>query len=207
MKRFALLIIIVIATTLLAIDGVYTYVPGGRMVLPGQLHTEHAIWEVAATTLSAGDEPNDLAVDERTYLTAVAAAEGGDSKITVLDLRTPIARHSWNRLRFRCIGIADNNDVTYQIYTGTLTPQETDCALVKSGQLAFTVGLQESTTATYEFADTLTVTEYCTPLSWLSTTPGSDLVAEAYIDLAGDDIVVIVPTTVSCNCKLLVKGL
>ena len=35
----------------------------------------------------------------------------------------------------------------------------------------------------------------------------SDLVAEAYLDLAGDDIVIAVPTTVPCNCILLVKGL
>ncbi len=206
MKRFVIFLVLAMATVAAAITGVYQYTTGARMVQPGQLHTERSTWTVLLATASAGDEPNDLAVAERTYATVIAAAEGGDSKIGVLDLRTPVIRQSWNKLRLRCIGISDGNSIVYQIYTGTLGVGGTDCALVKSAQLAFTIGTQASETATYEYADTLTITEYCTSLSWLANSPLNNLVAEGYIDLAGDDYLVIVPTTVNCNCKLLVKG-
>src|SRR3990172_3454872 len=157
----AALLVVLFVTVAFAIEGFYSYNMGARMVNPGQLHTERTVWAVLTATASAGEEPNDLAVTERTYLTITTAAEGGDGKIAVYDLRTP-ARLVWNRVRFHCIGISDNNSITYQIYLGTLGAGGTNCAFVKSAQLAFTIGTQASETATYEYADTLTVTEYST---------------------------------------------
>ena len=201
--KFALILVCLFVGVAFAIDKVYLANRASEMVNPGEQNTAREAWVTLATTASAGDEPNDLAVGERTYATATAAAEGGDSKIETYSLN---AKYAWNYVRFRCIGITDNQTVTYQIYLGTLSPGGTDCALVKAGQLAFTVGLQASTTSTYEYADTLTLTEYCWPKTWASASPASDLVAEACIDLMGADLILIVPTTVGCNAILQGKG-
>ncbi len=162
-------------------------------------HTVQNRWVVVDTTTTAGDEPNDLAVDERTYLTVLAATEGGDDEISTYPISTAM-----NAGRFRCIGYSEQN-VTHQIYLGTLGGG-TNCELVKAGQLAWAVGTQVSTTTGYEMADAVTVTSYCWTKSWSSATPGSELVAEATIDLMGADILVVVPTVSDCNSRLLFKG-
>jgi len=174
---------------------------------PGQLYTAQDAWVVINASASAGDEPNDLATDERTYATVSAATEGGDSKISIYgdDASERLIISSWNGVRFRCIGITNNQSVTYQIYFGSLEVGGTDCELSYAGQLAFTVGQQASTTSTYEIADTLTATagQYG---SWDSESPASDRCAETGIDMKGDNLIVAVPTTLGCNAKLLAKG-
>jgi len=163
--------------------------------------TAQDVWIVVDSTTSSGDEPNDLAVGERTYATVKEAAEGGDAEISIQRID-----ETWNAGRFRCIGDTNDSSVTYQIYLGTLGPDGTDCELAKAGQLAFTIGTQASTVSTYEMAHTVTVTSYCWAKAWSSASPGSNLVAEAAIDLMGADILVAVPTTAGCDCKLLFKG-
>ncbi len=162
-------------------------------------HTVQNRWVVVDSTSTAGDEPNDLTVSERTYLSYDDAAEGGDAEISIYKISTAM-----NTGRFRCIGYSEEN-VTHQIYLGTLGGG-TNCELVKAGQLAWAVGTQVSTTTDYEMADAVTVTSYCWTKSWSSSTPGSELVAEATIDLMGADILVIVPTVSDCNSRLLFKG-
>lgn len=165
-------------------------------------------WQVIDSTTSADNEVTDLAVDERTYTTVVAAiaaassTSDGDGEISIYPIPD-----GWNAIRLRCIGVADNGTVTYQIYLGTLALRGTDCELVNAGQLAFVIGTQVSTTSTYELADAVTVTPYCWPKSWgYATNPDTELVAEASIDLLGADILIAVPTTASCDAKLLGKG-
>jgi len=162
--------------------------------------TEQTEWQVIDTTTSAGDEPNDLAVGERTYTTVSAAAEGGDEEISIFNVP-----EGANSARLRVIGATNNQSVTYQIYIGTKAAQW-NCDLAKVCQLAFTVGQQASYINGYEYADTVTVTEYCLVKDVGSSSPGSDLVAEVAFDLMGADIIVAVPTTADCNCKLLFKG-
>ena len=200
-------LICVIAGLALAIDPVYVSDNLGRIVQPGQTHTAQDAWITIDTTASAGDEPNDLAVTERTYATVSAAAEGGDDKISIYgDSYAEIeVLSSYNAVRFRCIGITGDGTATYQIYFGTLD-QGTDCVLAKAGQLAWVVGTQASLTATYELADAVTATAGDWVKAWGTATPGSNQVAEASIDLMGADLIVVVPTTVSANCKLLMKG-
>lgn len=145
----------------------------------------------------------DLAVTERTWSTitaAIAADANNDGEIQYKRIPT-----EWNSIRFRCIGYSDNNSVTHQIYFGTLGG-ETNCEFVNAGQLAWTIGTQASITSGYEFADAVTVTSYCWTKSWSSSSPGSNLVAEASIDCAGADMLVVVPTTTDCNSFLLMKG-
>jgi len=208
MKRIALsiLALFVFAGMAIGIDQVYLTNKGAQIVNPGQLHTNRGAWATFdSATASAGDEPNDLAVGERTYALASAAAEGGDSKILFLTLFSP-ERQNWNRLAFRCTGITNDQQIIYQMYKGTLgSAAGTDCALVKVAQLTFTVGQQVSLTATYEYADTLAVTKYH-GREWLVSSPASDLLAEGDVDIGNADVIVMVPTTVPCNCILEVSG-
>lgn len=169
----------------------------------GALLSSQIAWNTIDATTSTGTEPTDLAVTERTYVTvvaAIAAASSGDEEISYAHIPP-----TWNALRFRCIGITENGTATYQIYLGTRAGG-TDCELSKAGQLAFTIGTQASVTSTYELADAVTVTAADWAKSWGSASPGSDQCAEAAIDIMGADLLVVVPTTVTADCKLLVKG-
>lgn len=206
-----IIIILVFVSVAFGVTRIVPLNKSSDQVNPGQPHTARDAWEVFdSTVLSAGDEPNDLAVDERTYLTVLAAAEGGDDKILVLLLHAN-NRQGWNRLKFRCRGITDNGAATWQIYTGVLgrapISGTTDCELAKVGQLAFTIGTQVSTLATYEMADTLVVTEgFSSPRAWLSASPTSEHVAEGELDVTGADVVIAVPTTIAANSQLLITG-
>ena len=199
--------IVALATVAWAIDPVYVTNRQGKIVDPGALNTRQNVWVVANTVASAGDEPADLAVGERTYVTvlaAIAADVGGDGKI-----ETYKAPSHWNGARFRCIGITDNATATFIIYGGTRNTRLAagDCELAPLGQLAFTIGTQVSTTATYEMADTVVITlddEWIADWGTIST--ASDRIAEATIDLLGIDTLVFVPTVASADCKLIVKG-
>ena len=179
-------------------------------VNPGQLHTARDAWTAIATTAAAGDEPNDLAADERTYLTVLAAAEGGDTKIATFLLHSS-TRQGWNRVKFRMRGVDNNQENIYQVYLGTLgrapISGTTNCELAKVGQLAFTTGQQASVTATYEMADTLTVTPTTGfTARWTTHSATGDLIAEAELELDEADVIVIVPTTVATNAVLIITG-
>lgn len=205
MKRLILIVVLAcaLAGMVFAFEGVYSVDRRGSTVDPGQLHTPHNRYVVIATTVNAGDEPNALAVGERTYLLALAAAEGGDSKIEVYPTSGTLAGGD-NRVQFWCIGITDGANIIYDIHAGTLG-KGTDCELEYMGELDFTIGTQASTTATYEMADAVTVTPSDSVLGWSSVSPGGNRVAAGRIDLDGKDFVIVVPTTVGCNAKLLAK--
>lgn len=105
------------------------------------LHAMQSAWEIADTTTSAGDEPSALAATERTKLlvdAAIAAASSGDDEISTFLLPS-----KWSRVRFRALGITDNGTRTDQIYLGSLGGTK-DTELTYSGQLAWTIGLQQS---------------------------------------------------------------
>ena len=216
MKRaLTILAVLVIAlgSVAFAIDKVYTTNKQGKIVDPGELNTGQNLWVVLNTVDATGDEPTDLADDERTYQTVLAAivtGASGDEKIETYDVRS-----HWNGARFRCIGITENATATFIIYGGTrdtrLAASVGDCELVPLGQLAFVIGTQASTTSTYEMADTVVVTlDGVADDEWLSdwgtVSTASDRVAEASVDLLGIDTLVLVPTEASADCKLIVKG-
>jgi hypothetical protein len=174
------------------------------------LATPQETWAVAETCTSAGAEPNALAVTERTFITLVAANEGGDDEIEIYMIPKWV-----NGLRFRAIGITENGTYTVNIRAGTLgggtdynkaisDSLNSNTALV--GTLAFVIGTQTSATTSYELADTVTITASGWPATWASKSPGGDAVAEAMIDMMGADFIAIIPTTCSADAKLLVKG-
>lgn len=108
------------------------------------LHTMQDGWVVIDETTSTGTEPSALAVGERTKLlveAAITAAASGDDEIS-----TYVIPASWNGIRFRSVGITNNDTQTYQIYLGARTSLEStaDCELSYVGQLVFTTGTQVS---------------------------------------------------------------
>lgn len=210
MKRYVLILtVLFVGVALAQLQPVIPFDTMAQRVEPGQLHTATEAWVILDTTASAGDEPNDLGVTERTYATVVAAAEGGDAKITIYgdDASERLIMSDWNGVRLRASGITDDGTVTYQIYLGTLPVGATDCELVNAGQLAFTIGTQAAVTATYEMADTLTITNDTTwTADWGSNSPTGELVAEAMVDLMGANIIVAVPTVASADSRLHARG-
>jgi hypothetical protein len=209
-KKIALLVLGLVAVTYASTMVVPVDTENTR-VDPGQVHTARNTWVVLDTTTSSGTEPTDLAVGERTYQlvkTAIAVASSGEYEISVYDIP-----RDWNAARFRAIGVTENATVTYQIYFGTLgdgnldsDSTTADCELAYAGQLAFVIGTQASTTTDYEMADAVTVTSSDWVAAWSSKTPGSDRCAEASIDLSGADVMVVLASTATANCKLLAKG-
>lgn len=205
MKRTTIIILVLLlAGVAIAAERMFILNRNGEIINP-DVQTERAAWEVLSAVLDAGDEPNDLAVDERTYATVLTANEGGDSKITTFTL---FDKPNWENIRIRGIGITNEQDTIYQIYFGTLgSASATDCELVKVAQLTFKTGTQVSTTADYEMADTLTTSDASTWSQTLTTkSPTGELVAEFTTNLAGADLIVVVQTTVPANAKLLIKG-
>ncbi|MBE3139365.1 MAG: hypothetical protein IMZ53_02155 [Thermoplasmata archaeon] len=208
-----LIFIVIPVGILYALDAIAPVNKEGVRVDPGILNTIKDRWVVAGSTVSDGAEPTDLTVTERTYQTvdaAIIAAAGGDEKIIVYDIP-----RNWNALRMRCAAITDDGTITYSVYIGDLgdgnkhsNGTSADCELTYIGSFAWVVGTQVSTISTYEMADTLTYTANASLISVSTISPGtaSERVAEAEFDVKGSDILVLVPTTVSCDAKLLVKG-
>lgn len=172
------------------------------------LDTVISSWDILNTTAAAGTEPTDLAVDERTYLTILAsqaADASGDGKISFYRIGDAIET-SGNVFRFRCMSATDEAACTFVLYSGTLK-KNSDCDFTYLGTLAFVTGLQQSFLTGDLMCSQVTVTEGDTTVTWQNTTSADDdRVAEARIDLQGADIIVIVPTTVVADCKLIGKA-
>lgn len=171
------------------------------------LDTSISSWSSINSVLSADGNATDLAVSQRTHVTAqaaITAAVNNQDQISVIRIAgNPTS--SANAIRFRCIGVTADTVCTYNVYSGTLQSNP-DCELSLLGTLSFTIGTQVSTTTGYELADQLAVTEGDTSASFINTTSAADeRVAETFIDLQGSDILVIVPTAVGSDCKLLGK--
>lgn len=205
-KKIFLIGLLIVCLLLPAWAARHAYYPSAPAEGLGQgaaLMSSQIAWQVLDETTSAGTEPTDLAVGERTYLTvvaAVAADDSGDGEISYTKVPP-----TWNGIRIRCIGITNDASVTYQIYAGT-KGNETDCELAKVGQLAYTIGTQASITSTYEMADTLTVTAADWTATAGASSPTSNQLADYSINLLGADFIVVVPTVAGCDCKLLIKG-
>jgi len=181
---------------------------------PGAQQTYSNVWASVASNSSSGDEPANLGTASRTYsvvrsLIGANASGTGEIKLASITPRD-------NRCRFRCLGNADNASVVYQLYIGTLGNAKhsweaglssgTDCILAYAGQLTWTIGLQSSTESNYNVADTIAVTSSDWAMGWITVSPGSDRVAEAYIDFMGADTLVMIPTTLGCDAQLIMKG-
>lgn len=206
-----ILILLIVATVAWGIDQIYTTNRHGVIVDPGQLHTAKKAWVVIDAHESDSTEPTALGNTEKTYLTvvaAIAAASSGDEEISIYgdDQAERLVMSGWNTVKFRCIGTTNGGVITYQIYFGTLEPGDTDCELVKVGQLAFVIGQQASITTDYEMADTLVVTPYCWSKSWGTASPVADLCAEARIDMMEANIIVALCSSANCDAKLIATG-
>lgn len=105
------------------------------------LHTMQNAWLIAESENSGDTQTDALGVTERTKKIVdalIAANANEEDQISVLAIPP-----RWNAIRFRSIGITDGATVTHQIYLGALG-RGLDCELTYAGQLAWTIGTQQS---------------------------------------------------------------
>ena len=165
--------------------------------------TPYGRWLVVAELPEAGVEPAALTKTERTYKIVQAlilADVGGRGKIQVNEFDYGV-----NVVRFRLAGAVEEGTIINYIYSGAKDTYP-DCDLVLRGVLTWTVGGQVSILSGMNLADTLVVTSAeASTKNWIAVSPANDTCAEAFIDFQGDDIVVTVSPTVTCNAKLIMK--
>ncbi len=191
--------------------GVVLCLAAARAQVGSELATPNVSWNTTASFLSAGTEASALAVGERTYKTvaaAIAAASSGDGDEEIVIYNIP---YGTNALRFRAIGLTNDGTVEVDIHTGTFDGSTDDCELALRGTLTFTMGTQASTTASYEMARAVVLTassDVSSTSGWTIASAGAvESVAEAMLDLQGDDILVLVPIegSLTANAKILTK--
>ncbi len=207
-SKFTLIaaLLILLATVTVPYAARFSYQPSGPaegVDSGAALLSSQIEWIRLASAASGGAEPADIDGADRTFVrlaSSVANSVSGYDKVAVT--RIPA---SWNNVRFRSVAIAENATITYQIYLGTLG-SGTDCTLAKFAQLAFVIGTASSTIGSHLLADTLVVTVN----DWLGATstssPANDRVAEVSVNCLGADVIAIIPTVVSADSYLLIKG-
>lgn len=182
-----------------------------RAQVGSELCTPNFTWNTTASFLNAGTEATALAVGERTYKTvtaAIAAASSGDGDEEIVIYSIP---YGTNAMRFRAIGLTNDGTVKIDIHTGTYDGATEDCELALRGTLTFTIGTQASVTAGYEMARAVVLTgssDVSSTSDWTIATAGAaESIAEAMLDLQGDDILVLVPIegSLTANAKILTK--
>ena len=140
---------------------------------------------------------------------ATAASGGGnegDEEIVIYNIP-----YGTNGMRFRAIGFSDGGTVKIDVHTGTFDGSTDDCEFALRGTLTFTTGTQASTTANYEMARAVALTassDVSSTSGWTLANSGTaESVAEALLDLQGDDILVLVPIegSLTANAKILTK--
>ncbi len=121
MKKKLIVFLILLCSLCYAAPRTFTQV---KEVEGSILHSIQNGWVVVDETTSTGTEPSALAVGVRTKLlveAAIDAASSGNDEIS-----TFIIPSSWNAIRFRSVGITDNDTQTYQIYLGTIGSSSTN---------------------------------------------------------------------------------
>ena len=105
------------------------------------LHSIQSPWVIAETENSGDTQTNALGTTERTkkIVDALIAANANEE----IYISTYPLPSKWNGVRFRGIGITDGGTLTHQIYFGSLGGRA-DCELTHAGQLAWTIGPQQS---------------------------------------------------------------
>lgn len=182
-----------------------------RAQIGSELATPNFPWNTTASFLNAGTEATALAVGERTYKTvaaAIAAASSGDGDEEIVIYKVP---YGTNAMRFRAIGLTNDGTVKIDVHSGTYDGSTEDCELALRGTLTFTIGTQASVTAGYEMARAVVLTassDVSSTSAWTIATAGAaESIAEALLDLQGDDILVLVPIegSLTANAKILTK--
>ena len=182
-----------------------------RAQVGSELTTPNFTWNTTASFLAAGTEGAALTVSQRTYKTVaalIAAAVSGAENSEIVIYPIP---YGTNAMRFRAIGLTNDGTVKVDIHTGTFDGSTEDCELALRGTLTFTMGTQASTTASYEMARAVALTassDVSSTSSWTIATAGAvESIAEAMLDLQGDDILVLVPIegSLTANAKILTK--
>jgi len=130
MKKMILLILMV------TFSAVSVYGATGEV-----LETTQAVWQIAESETSASTQTDALSITERTKNLVdllIAANANEEDQISIFQIPP-----KWNAVRLRGIGITDGGSVIHQIYLGTLGNGD-DCELSHAGQLAWTLGTQQT---------------------------------------------------------------
>jgi len=143
MKKVMIIVLLLIATMFTVGARTITRV---REVHGHILHSLQAGWVIIDETTSAGDEATTLdglhdgsaEMTKAKVEAAIAAASSGDDEIS-----TFVIPSGWNGIRFRSVGITEEDTQTYQVYLGSTGGGE-DCELSYAGQLVWTSGSQSS---------------------------------------------------------------
>ena len=84
--------------------------------------------------------------------------------------------------------------------------EETDEDFTRVATLTWTIGTQTSRKSTYEFADTVAVTNEYWGKAWTAVSPTGNYIAEAWVDVAGSSKIAVCPTTVNNKVALQITG-
>ncbi len=206
-KLITILVLTAIATAmLLPAKAALTAWQTWTSIVAAERSTGYSQWHSTATISDTAAEPSALGVTERTYTTitaAIAANVQGDGKIIVFQVP-----YGANAVRVRAAGTADAT-LTTDILTGcTGTPANANFEVNLRGTLAWVMGTQATAVTGFVFADECTLTaDSASTSAWTIADPGdgTNLPAEAMIDLQGDNVIVIVPTTLDGDAKLILK--
>ncbi len=169
-----------------------------------QLVTDQGGWQVLGTFLAAGDEATDFTVTQRKHSVAAYAITVGATGHSKIVIYGPLNAGA-NCLRLRMVGVTDAESNVIEFYAGACGNND-DWMYVKRGTLTWTIGTQLSATGALLLADTVVVTnDEASSSSWTAASPANNTCAEVMIDLQGDDTIMMVPTTLGGNAKLLGK--
>ena len=114
---------------------------GVRVIDGDVLHTIQSGWVIAEREFATDTQADALTTAERRKSTVealIATAANNDDQISLFNIPA-----KWNAMRFRGVGNVDDGTTTHLIYLGTIG-DGLDCSLTYAGQLAWTIGPQES---------------------------------------------------------------
>jgi hypothetical protein len=130
----------------------------------------------------------------------IAANVGGRGKVQI-----KVLDYGVNSVRCRVVGATEEGNIVTYVYSGAKDDYP-DCDLVLRGIITSTIGTQVTIISGMEFADTMAVTgDEASTKAWVVASPENDTCGEAFIDFQGDDVIVTVGTTVTCDAKLIMK--
>ena len=189
MKKYILIIILLVATVAFAVQGFRPVNKAGQSVEPGQLHTYQDGWNTVGSFAAA---TTTRAVDVRDYTNFVADGNNAVYRI----------ESGWNKIRVRCSSTTDADSTVIDVF---LMNGASDY-FNRVATLTFTTGTQTAGTSGYEFADGCAESNANWHNSGSVMNPGGNYVAEWAIDHCGSTYIGFCPTTITHTAILEITG-
>jgi len=202
MKRLLPLLIVLCAVALLyGLTEVRQVDLEGNSRNPGVLFSIQDDWTAVAPVQGYFD-PNYAGTTPGPTLRTEALFNAEPNVVTIIPAR-------WNRVRIRCLGTTDGDTQVFDVFLsqGNANLNRSD-HYTRVGTLTWTIGTQTGDVATYEFADTVVISNAtnCWGKSWIPMSPTGDYIAEAWLDVAGSSSIGFAGTTLANRCLLQITG-